>query len=134
AGRHLRGRRRLRRPGSGCSSGGWSRLGTSRDAPGLGPVGASVLPRPLRLLIKRLTARVHLDPLLDRWTDDPGFADLLAALAADGGGPRAGGSVPRGARAFLLAGRARAAGRLVVVTTATTADAEALAADAAAFL
>src|SRR4029450_11450086 len=41
--------------------------------------------------------------------------------------------VPDVARAFLLAGIARASGRLVVVTTATTADAEALAADAAAF-
>ena len=38
------------------------------------------------------------------------------------------------ARAFLLAGIAQAGGRLVVVTTATTADAEALAADVAAFL
>ena len=37
------------------------------------------------------------------------------------------------ARAFLLAGLAQAGGRLVVVTTATTADAEALAADVAAF-
>ena len=32
----------------GRSSGAWSRLGTSREAPGLEPVGASVLPRPLR--------------------------------------------------------------------------------------
>ena len=41
--------------------------------------------------------------------------------------------VPDVARAFLLAGLAQAGGRLVVVTTATTADAEALAADVAAF-
>jgi transcription-repair coupling factor (superfamily II helicase) len=76
---------------------------------------------------------VHLTPLLDRWTDDPGFAELLGALEGDGG-PRAEVVVPDVARAFLLAGLARAAGRLVVVTTATTADAEALAADVAAFL
>ena len=77
---------------------------------------------------------MHLDPLLDRWTDDPRFADLLAALAEDGAGPRPEVVVPDVARAFLLAGLARATGRLVVVTTATTADAEALAADVAAFL
>ena len=42
--------------------------------------------------------------------------------------------MPDVARAFLLAGIARAGERLVVVTTATTVDAEALAADVAAFL
>ncbi|HEY7606707.1 MAG TPA: hypothetical protein VID07_08040, partial [Actinomycetes bacterium] len=74
---------------------------------------------------------MHLDPLLDRWTDDPAFADLLAAVGGDGG-ERPEVVVPDVARAFLLAGLARAGGRLVVVTTATTADAEALAADVAA--
>ncbi|HEY6710399.1 MAG TPA: hypothetical protein VJB61_22755, partial [Actinomycetota bacterium] len=77
---------------------------------------------------------MHLDSLLDRWTDDPGFTDLLGAVADDGGGPRPEVVVPDVARAFVVAGLARASGRLVVVTTATTADAEALAADVAAFL
>jgi transcription-repair coupling factor (superfamily II helicase) len=77
---------------------------------------------------------VRLTPLLDRWTDDPAFAELLAGLAAGGDGPPPEVVVPDVARAFLLAGIAHAGGRLVVVTTATTADAEALAADAAAFL
>jgi transcription-repair coupling factor (superfamily II helicase) len=75
---------------------------------------------------------VRLTPLLDRWTDDPAFAELLAGL--DPQSPaRSEVVVPDVARAFLLAGLARAGGRLVVVTTATTADAEALAADVAAF-
>jgi transcription-repair coupling factor (superfamily II helicase) len=77
---------------------------------------------------------LRLTPLLDRWTDDPAFATLLDALTGDGAGQRAEVVVPDVARAFLLAGIARLGGRLVVVTTATTADAEALAADAAAFL
>ena len=77
---------------------------------------------------------MRLTPLLDRWTDDPSFATLLATLATDGAGQRAEVVVPDVARAFLLAGIAQLGGRLVVVTTATTADAEALAADAAAFL
>ncbi|HEX4907961.1 MAG TPA: transcription-repair coupling factor, partial [Actinomycetes bacterium] len=77
---------------------------------------------------------MRLTPLLDRWTDDPAFATLLATLATDGAGQRAEVVVPDVARAFLLAGIAQLGGRLVVVTTATTADAEALAADAAAFL
>ena len=76
---------------------------------------------------------VRLTSLLDRWTDDPAFAELLATLEAEGAGSRLEAIVPDVARAFLLAGMARASGRLVVVTTATTADAEALAADAAAF-
>ncbi|HEV2873326.1 MAG TPA: transcription-repair coupling factor, partial [Actinomycetota bacterium] len=77
---------------------------------------------------------MRLTPLLDRWTGDPAFAELLDALADDGAGSRLEAVVPDVARAFLLAGIARASGRLVVVTTATTADAEALAADVAAFL
>ena len=77
---------------------------------------------------------MRLTPLLDRWTDDPAFADLLAGLAAGGDGPSPEVVVPDVARAFLLAGIAHAGGRLVVVTTATTADAESLAADVAAFL
>jgi len=77
---------------------------------------------------------LRLDLLLDRWTDDPPFAELLEVLHADGPGSRLEAVVPDVARAFLLAGIARASGRLVVVTTATTADAEALAADVAAFL
>ena len=75
---------------------------------------------------------MRLTPLLDRWNDDPAFAELLAAFTEDGG-QRPEVVVPDVARAFLLAGIARAGGRLVVVTTATTADAEALAADVAAF-
>ena len=77
---------------------------------------------------------MRLTRLLERWTDDPAFAGLLAALEGGEAGPRLEAVVPDVARAFLLAGIAQAAGRLVVVTTATTADAEALAADAAAFL
>jgi transcription-repair coupling factor (superfamily II helicase) len=76
---------------------------------------------------------LRLDPLLDRWPDDPAFAELLDTVAA--AAPDAGEViVPDVARAFLLAGLARAAGRLVVVTTATTADAETLAEDVGAFL
>src|SRR5215212_4760740 len=100
--------------------------------PGWNPWAPRCCPTP-SISWQRLTARVHLDPLLDRWPDDPGFADLLAAVG-DEDGPRPEVIVPDVARAFLLAGLARAAGRLVVVTTATTADAEALAADVAAFL
>ncbi|HEX2157442.1 MAG TPA: transcription-repair coupling factor, partial [Actinomycetes bacterium] len=77
---------------------------------------------------------MRLTPLLDRWPDDPSFADLLATLDPQADQPRPEVVVPDVARAFLLAGMARAGGRLVVVTTATTADAEALAADVAAFL
>jgi transcription-repair coupling factor (superfamily II helicase) len=77
---------------------------------------------------------VRLTPLLDRWTDDPAFAELASALGGGEAAARLEAIVPDVARAFLLAGIARASGRLVVVTTATTADAEALAADAAAFL
>ena len=77
---------------------------------------------------------MRLTPLLDRWTDDSAFTELLAALDGEEAGARLDAIVPDVARAFLLAGIARASGRLVVVTTATTADAEALAADAAAFL
>ncbi|HEU4396390.1 MAG TPA: transcription-repair coupling factor, partial [Actinomycetota bacterium] len=75
---------------------------------------------------------MRLDPLLDRWPADPAFAELLDALADKEAGVEV--VVPDVARAFLLAGLARGAGRLVVVTTATTADAEALAEDVAAFL
>jgi transcription-repair coupling factor (superfamily II helicase) len=77
---------------------------------------------------------VRLTPLLDRWSDDPAFAELLGGLDPHSGTPRSEVVVPDVARAFLLAGIAKAGGRLVVVTTATTADAEALAADVAAFL
>ena len=76
---------------------------------------------------------MRLTPLLDRWTDDPAFTELLAALDDGEAGARLDAIIPDVARAFLLAGIAKAGGRLVVVTTATTADAEALAADAAAF-
>ncbi len=75
---------------------------------------------------------MRLDPLLDRWPDDPSFAELAAALDEPGGGP-VDVVVPDVARAFLLGGVARR-GRLVVAVTATTADAESLAEDAAAFL
>ena len=77
---------------------------------------------------------MRLTPLLDRWSDDPAFAELLGGLDPHAGTPRSEVVVPDVARAFLLAGIAKAGGRLVVVTTATTADAEALAADVAAFL
>jgi transcription-repair coupling factor (superfamily II helicase) len=77
---------------------------------------------------------VRLDPLLDRWTEDPAFAELLDALHEEGDAARLEVVVPDVVRAFLLAGMARAGGRLVVVTTPTTADAEARAADVAAFL
>ncbi|MFL6297724.1 MAG: transcription-repair coupling factor, partial [Actinomycetes bacterium] len=77
---------------------------------------------------------MRLTPLLDRWTDDPAFAELASALGGGEAAARLEAIVPDVARAFLLAGIARVSGRLVVVTTATTADAEALAADAAAFL
>ena len=53
---------------------------------------------------------MRLTPLLDRWTDDPAFADLLAALATDGAGQRAEVVVPDVARAFLLAGLAQLGG------------------------
>jgi transcription-repair coupling factor (superfamily II helicase) len=76
---------------------------------------------------------LHLDPLLDRLPADPAFQQLRAAL--DGGDARrVEAVVPDVARAFLLAGLAAAGGRLLVVVTATTADAEALATDVAAFL
>ena len=77
---------------------------------------------------------MRLTPLLDRWSDDPAFAELLGGLDPHASRPRPEVVVPDVARAFLLAGIAKAGGRLVVVTTATTADAEALAADVAAFL
>ena len=73
---------------------------------------------------------MRLDPLLDRWLRDPTFVELTESL--DGG--RVDVVVPDVARAFLLAGLARLSGRLIAVVTATTADAEALAADAGAFL
>jgi transcription-repair coupling factor (superfamily II helicase) len=73
---------------------------------------------------------VRLSPLLDRWPDDPAFVELLARV--DGPGTRV--VVPDVARPFLLAGLARATGRLLVVVTATTADAEALVDDVGAFL
>ena len=49
---------------------------------------------------------MRLTPLLDRWNDDPAFADLRAALAEGGRGPRPEVVVPDVARAFLLAGKA----------------------------
>ena len=76
---------------------------------------------------------MRLTPLLDRWTDDPAFAELLGGLDPRGDSPRPEVVVPDVARAFLLAGMAHAGGRLVVVTTATTADARP-GADFAAFL
>ena len=76
---------------------------------------------------------MRLEPLLDRLPADPAFQQLRAALeGADA--QRVEAVVPDVARAFLLAGLAAASGRLLVVVTATTADAEALAADVAAFL
>jgi transcription-repair coupling factor (superfamily II helicase) len=75
---------------------------------------------------------LRLDPLLERWPADPAFAELLDTVADGRAGVEV--VVPDVARAFLLAGLARTAGRLVVVTTATTADAEAPAGDVAAFL
>ncbi|HYY79563.1 MAG TPA: DEAD/DEAH box helicase, partial [Actinomycetes bacterium] len=74
---------------------------------------------------------MRLEPLLDRLPGDPAFTGLLDAL---GGAGAAEVVVPDVARAFLLAGLARASGRLVVVTVATGADAEALAGDVGAFL
>jgi len=74
---------------------------------------------------------VRLAPLLDRWPQDPVFDELLGLI---GEAATAEVVVPDVARAFLLAGVARAGGRLAVVVTATTADAEALAEDLAAFL
>jgi len=86
----------------------------------------------------RRNRSLRLDPLLQRWPADPAFGELLDALpGGEAGAPLAEAPevvVPDVARAFLLAGLARAAGRLVVVTTATTADAETLAEDVAAFL
>jgi len=85
---------------------------------------------------------VLLAPLLDRWPAAGAFAEIVAAL--DEGGADV--VVPDVARAFLLAGIANAdldpggarggAGPhgLILAVTATSADAEALAADAAAFL
>ncbi|HEV8371917.1 MAG TPA: transcription-repair coupling factor, partial [Actinomycetota bacterium] len=76
---------------------------------------------------------MRLEPLLDRLPADPAFQQLRAALeGADA--QRVEAVVPDVARAFLLAGLAAASGRLLVVVTATTADAEAIATDVAAFL
>jgi transcription-repair coupling factor (superfamily II helicase) len=76
---------------------------------------------------------LRLEPLLDRLPADPAFQQLRAALeGADA--QRVEAVVPDVARAFLLAGLAAASGRLLVVVTATTADAEAIATDVAAFL
>jgi transcription-repair coupling factor (superfamily II helicase) len=74
---------------------------------------------------------VRLEPLLDLLPGDPAVAGLLDAL---GDARAAEVVVPDVARAFLLAGLARQSGRLLVVTVATGADAEALAEDVAAFL
>ena len=76
---------------------------------------------------------MRLAPLLDRWPQDPAFAALLGLLA-EPAEAQAEVVVPDVARAFLLAGVARQSGRLAVAVTATTADAEALAEDLAAFL
>jgi len=81
---------------------------------------------------------VRLEALLDRWPAAAEFAELSGALGEPTEAQRSPARpvdvvVPDVARAFLLAGLA-AAGRLVVAVTATTADAEALAEDAAAFL
>src|SRR6266542_2670331 len=81
-----------------------------------------------------MTVVVLLAPLLDRWPTATSFAEIVAAL--DDGGAEV--VVPDVARAFLLAGLATHAGAAanppLVAVTATSADAEALAADAAAFL
>src|SRR6266511_1217446 len=91
---------------------------------------------------ERMDVFVLLAPLLDRWPAAGAFAEIVAAL--DEGGADV--VVPDVARAFLLAGIANAdldpggarggAGPhgLILAVTATSADAEALAADAAAFL
>ena len=55
---------------------------------------------------------MRLTPLLDRWTDDPAFATLLATLATDGAGQRAEVVVPDVAQTFLLARIAQLGGRL----------------------
>ena len=47
---------------------------------------------------------MRLTPLLDRWPDDPSFADLLAALDPQADQPRPEVVVPDVARAFLMAG------------------------------
>ena len=77
---------------------------------------------------------MRLDPLLDRWVEDPAFTELLDRLDGRPPGRPLGVLVADVARPFLLSGLARATGRLVVAVTATTADAEALVEDAAAFL
>jgi transcription-repair coupling factor (superfamily II helicase) len=81
---------------------------------------------------------VRLAPLLERWVDDPAFVELLDGLETDKGARADVGARPvvvaDVARPFLLAGLARATGRLVVVVTATAADAEALVEDVGAFL
>jgi len=69
--------------------------------------------------------------LLERWPQDPVFAELLGLIAETATAEVV---VPDVARAFLLAGVAQGSGRLAVVVTATTADAEALTEDLAAFL
>jgi transcription-repair coupling factor (superfamily II helicase) len=85
--------------------------------------------------VERIAAVVRLAPLLDRWPTAASFSEVVAALGEGGTDV----VVPDVARAFLLAGLAAhgdqdAAGRLVVAVTATSADAESLAEDVAAFL
>jgi transcription-repair coupling factor (superfamily II helicase) len=79
---------------------------------------------------------VRLEPLLDQLPADPAFTRLLEALETAGDERLAEARVVVAdvARAMVLAGLARWSGRLVVAVTATTSDAEALAADVAAFL
>src|SRR5512132_3476301 len=96
----------------------WSR---ARHPPAIPAGGRSCVPP------KGWTPAVLLAPLLDRWPSATSYAEILAAL--DEGGADV--VVPDVARAFLLAGIATQAGRstLLVAVTATSADAEALAAD-----
>jgi transcription-repair coupling factor (superfamily II helicase) len=76
---------------------------------------------------------VRLEPLLDRWPQDPAFAELVDAIeAADGQTTRA--VIADEARPFLLAGLVRMTGRLLVVVTATETIADALVEDVEAFL
>jgi transcription-repair coupling factor (superfamily II helicase) len=79
---------------------------------------------------------VRLEPLLDYLPADPAFTRLLEALETEGDERPAEAQVVVAdvARALVLAGLALWSGRLVVAVTATASDAEALAADVAAFL
>ena len=79
---------------------------------------------------------MRLEPLLDRLPADPAFTTLLSTLERpdDTRPAEAQVVVADVARALVLGALARWSGRLVVAVTATASDAEALAADVAAFL